>query len=68
MVQVQNSCELIQHYGTLRDDKTGEDLTAEVALSKISTVLKAAKEEYKEAEVWLKAWHKKVSGPESKGK
>jgi hypothetical protein len=41
----------------LRDNKTGKSLTPEVALSKISVALKEAKEEYKEAEIWLRKWY-----------
>lgn len=54
---VQNACESIQHYGKLKDDKTGKDITPEVALSRISTALKEAKEQYKEAEAWLRNWY-----------
>ncbi|KAF9648793.1 histidine phosphotransferase [Thelephora ganbajun] len=57
VTKVQNSCELIQHYGDLRDIKTGKILTSDVALSKISAVLKEAKEQYKEAEIWLRKWY-----------
>lgn len=57
VTKVQNSCELIQHWGALRDNSTGKALTQEVALSKISVALKEAKEEYKEAEAWLRKWH-----------
>ena len=54
---MQNACESIQHYGDLRDNKTGKVLTSDVALSKISAVLKEAKEQYKEAEIWLRNWY-----------
>jgi len=57
VTKVQNSCESIQHYGDLRDNKTGKGLTSEVALSKISAALKEAEEQYKEAEIWLKKWY-----------
>lgn len=57
VTKVQNTCESIQHYGDLRDNKTGKALTPEVALSKISICLKDAKEEYQEAEVWLRKWY-----------
>ena len=60
MTKVQNSCELIQHYGDLRDNKTGKTITSDVALSKISAVLKEAKEQYKEAEIWLRNWYLKA--------
>lgn len=57
VTEVQNSCEAIQHYGDLRDNKTGKPITPEVALSKISVSLKEAKEQYKEAEAWLRKWY-----------
>lgn len=57
VVGVRNSCELIQHYGDLKDNETGKDLTAEVALAKISVALKEGRAEYKEAEKWLNKWY-----------
>ena len=55
--KVRDSCELIQHYGALRDEEAKTNLTPDVALTKISTALKEAKEGYKEAETWLRAWY-----------
>jgi len=60
ITRVQSSCESIQHYGNLRDDKTGKVIPPDVALSRISISLKEAKEEYREAEVWLRKWHSDV--------
>jgi len=57
VTEVQNSCEAIQHYGNLVDNKTGKSITPEVALSKIAVSLKEAKEQYKEAEAWLRNWY-----------
>ena len=57
VTKVQNSCESIQHYGDLRDNKAGTNLTPEVALTKISAALTEAKEQYKEAEAWLRKWY-----------
>jgi len=57
VVKVQKSCEFIQNYGHLRDEKAGGDLTCEDALSRISDVLEKAKEEFKEAEAWLEDWY-----------
>ena len=54
VVGVRDSCESIQHYGNLRDEKTGKDLTSEVALSKISVALREAEKAYKEAKKWLR--------------
>lgn len=60
VVKVRDSCELIQHYGNLRDEKTGQDLEPEIALSKISAALEDAREEFKEAEIWLRKWYEKA--------
>jgi len=57
VTKVQNSCESIQHYGDLRDNKTGKVISSEVALAKISAALEDARQEYKEAEIWLKQWY-----------
>ena len=57
VIGVRESCELIQNYGNLRDEKAGENLTPEDALSRISDVLERAKEEFKEAETWLEDWY-----------
>jgi osomolarity two-component system phosphorelay intermediate protein YPD1 len=57
VTKVQDACESIQHYGDLRDNKTGRVIEPEVALSKISAALKEAKEQYKEAEIWLRNWY-----------
>ena len=55
VTKVQASCESIQRNGTLMD-VAGNDLTPDEALAKISAVLEKAKEEYKEAEAWLRKW------------
>ena len=57
---VRDACESIQHYGDLRDNKTGKVIEHKVALAKISAALKEAKEQYKEAEIWLLKWHSDV--------
>lgn len=61
VTKVQNTCESIQHYGGLRDNRTGKVLTPDVALSKIEAALKEAEEQYDEAERWLRKWHSKVT-------
>jgi len=60
--KVQHSCERIQHYGDLRDEEANLDLTAEEALKKINVTLVAVKEEYSEAERWLKAYYDRLDG------
>jgi hypothetical protein len=56
--KVQASCEKIQHYGKLRDEEAGVDLTKEEALGKIEKLLVEVKREYKVAENWLRKWYK----------
>lgn len=57
---MQNTCESIQHYGDLKDNKTGKDLTTKDAVAKISAALEEAQEQYQEAETWLHKWHLRV--------
>jgi len=57
VTKVQNACESIQHYGDLRDNKTGKNIEPEAALSRISAALKEAEVGYKEAETWLRKWY-----------
>jgi HPt (histidine-containing phosphotransfer) domain-containing protein len=56
--KVQVSCEKIQHYGKLRDEDAGVDLTHREALEKIERLLGEVKEEYEAAEDWLRNWYK----------
>ncbi|KAF8579812.1 histidine-phosphotransfer domain, HPT domain-containing protein [Ramaria rubella] len=56
--KVQASCERVQHYGDLRDEDLGRDLTDKEALAKILDTLTRVKVEYAEAERWLKAYYK----------
>jgi HPt (histidine-containing phosphotransfer) domain-containing protein len=55
--KVQASCERIQHYGQLRDEDVGQDLTDKVALGKIERLLGEVKVEYAAAEKWLRKWY-----------
>jgi len=55
--KVQASCEKIQHYGQLRDEEEGVDLTDEAALGKIQPLLGQVKVEYRAAEKWLRRWY-----------
>lgn len=52
--KVKLSCERIQHHGALKDEAGTKDIEEDVALSKIEKLLKQVKEEYAEAEAWLK--------------
>jgi HPt (histidine-containing phosphotransfer) domain-containing protein len=65
--KVQASCEKIQHYGQLRDEDIGADLTQEEALGKIERLLKDVKGEYKVAEKWLREWYANEGIREKKG-
>ncbi|KZT11766.1 histidine phosphotransferase, partial [Laetiporus sulphureus 93-53] len=64
VAKVQASCEQIQHYGQLRDEEAGIDLTAAAALQKIAPILTRVKAEYSVAESWLKKWYEEHCGPE----
>jgi HPt (histidine-containing phosphotransfer) domain-containing protein len=55
--KVQASCEKIQHYGQMRDEDAGKDLTEKDALRKIEVLLGQVNKEYAAAEVWLKKWY-----------
>jgi osomolarity two-component system phosphorelay intermediate protein YPD1 len=55
--KVQASCEKIQHYGQLRDEEEGKDLSRDAALDKIHQLLGQVKAEYSVAETWLKKWY-----------
>lgn len=60
---VQATCEHIQHYGALRDETNGKDLTRADALAKIAPLLKRVKREYAIAERWLQQWYKEHVTP-----
>ncbi|KAL7279695.1 hypothetical protein ACG7TL_006102 [Trametes sanguinea] len=60
---VQATCEHIQHYGALRDEENGVDLTEEDALAKIGPLLKRVKREYEVAEKWLRDWYAQNASP-----
>lgn len=52
--KVQLSCERMQHYGKLRDEEKGTNLTQDTALKMIADLLSGLKLEYAEAEKWLR--------------
>jgi len=56
VTRVQASCEKIQHYGLLRDEELGIDLTPQEATEKIKRLLVQAQADYKVAEEWLRNW------------
>ncbi|TFK98402.1 signal transduction histidine kinase [Pterulicium gracile] len=59
VAKVQDSCERMQHYGHLRDEERGVDITKKEALKLIRGCLTKAKKDYVEAEAWLKDWFEK---------
>ncbi|KAJ7164677.1 histidine-phosphotransfer domain HPT domain-containing protein [Mycena crocata] len=56
--KVQATCEKMQHYGELRDEDADKDLAADEALALIDTLLGDVKQEYADAERWLRQWYK----------
>ncbi|KAI9064651.1 histidine-phosphotransfer domain, HPT domain-containing protein [Trametes sanguinea] len=60
---VQATCEHIQHYGALRDEENGVDLSEADALAKIGPLLKRVKREYEVAEKWLRDWYAQNASP-----
>jgi osomolarity two-component system phosphorelay intermediate protein YPD1 len=55
--KVSSTCQKIEHYGKLRDEKTYRDLSKDEALSKIATLLRAIGSECSLAEQWLTRWY-----------
>lgn len=65
ITKVKDSCEKMQHYGNLRDEESGEELTKKDALEKIRALVVVVQEEYDEARAWLERYYKeKESGGE----
>lgn len=58
LVQVQASCEKIQHYGLKRDEEAKKDLTPQDALGRIQNQLDQLKQEYAEAKQTLEDWYR----------
>ncbi len=57
VIKVRDSCEYMQHYGKLKDEKGVHDLERDAALKKLKATLDDVKEQYKEAEVALRAFY-----------
>lgn len=57
LIKVKASCEAIQVYGRLQDPKTHKEISEEIALQQAEKALSNAKDEYDEAEGWLKAFY-----------
>jgi len=60
--KVQHSCERMQHYGKLRDEDAGVDLSPAEALKKITALLEVVKVQHYAAEKWLKDYFKTKFG------
>jgi len=58
LTKVKDSCEKIQHYGSLKDDAGTEDITEKEAKEKLATIIKQAKEEFTEVKDVLKEFYK----------
>lgn len=65
ITKVKDSCEKMQHYGNLRDEDSGEELSKKEALDKIRALVVVVQEEYDEARAWLERYYReKESGGE----
>ncbi|CAG8593102.1 4590_t:CDS:2 [Scutellospora calospora] len=60
--KVKASCEKMQHFGNMKDEAGTESISEEEALSKISSLLEKVKDEYKEAETYLKKFYSERDG------
>ncbi|CAG8579073.1 4091_t:CDS:2 [Ambispora leptoticha] len=58
LIKVKASCEKLQHYGNLKDETGTKSISEELALRKIEPLLKGVKEEYKEAEDYLRRFYR----------
>ncbi|KAI9104508.1 signal transduction histidine kinase [Phlyctochytrium arcticum] len=57
LTKVKASCEKIQHYGNMKDEHGSGNISEEEALKRIKALLTQTKEEYREAEVYLKKFY-----------
>ncbi|KAG5459534.1 MAG: hypothetical protein BJ554DRAFT_52, partial [Olpidium bornovanus] len=55
--RVKTSCEKMQHYGNLKDQHGSGSITQDEALDKIRELLVQVKEEYKEADTFLRKFY-----------
>ncbi|CAB4434247.1 unnamed protein product [Rhizophagus irregularis] len=58
LTKVKASCEKMQHFGNMKDETGTNTISEDDALTKISTLLEKVKDEYKEAETYLKNFYK----------
>ncbi|RHZ56984.1 hypothetical protein Glove_395g10 [Diversispora epigaea] len=57
LTKVKVSCEKMQHFGNKRDESGSSDISEGEALKKIPKLLEKVKDEYKEAEKYLKNFY-----------
>lgn len=58
MTKVKDSCEKIQHYGSLKDDSGTKDIKEEEARKKLADIIEQAKVEFEEVKKVLKDFYK----------
>jgi osomolarity two-component system phosphorelay intermediate protein YPD1 len=56
--KVKDSCEKIQHYGSLKDDTGLKDITEDEACKKLKAIIEQAKTEFTEVKEVLKEFYK----------
>ncbi|CAG8463391.1 5231_t:CDS:2, partial [Acaulospora colombiana] len=64
LTKVKASCEKMQHFGNMKDETGANSISEEVALTKISDLLRVVKDEYKEAEDYLKNFYSERDNPD----
>ncbi|CAG8498524.1 1104_t:CDS:2 [Funneliformis caledonium] len=57
LTKVKASCEKMQHFGNMRDETGTNTISEDDAITKISTLLEKVKDEYREAETYLKNFY-----------
>ncbi|KAF2036176.1 histidine-phosphotransfer domain, HPT domain-containing protein [Setomelanomma holmii] len=58
LTKVKDSCEKIQHYGSLKDEAGTKDITEKQAQDKLKTIIEQAKEEFEEVKGVLEKFYK----------
>lgn len=57
LTKVKDSCEKIQHYGQLKDESGTNEITKEESRTKLATIIKQAKKEFKDVEKVLREFY-----------
>jgi osomolarity two-component system, phosphorelay intermediate protein YPD1 len=57
LIKLKASCEKIQNYGNKLDETGSKPIPEDDALAKIADVLVIAKQDFRDAEVWLKRFY-----------